>query len=251
MTQKIERIFHYKISTGSNQLDLILDGGFIVGSVVAIAGGSSSGKSAIARSFAINALKIKEENGQNVDLKVLHIGLEAFSSDGYMKGLSEGSFGLNDSKEQQQLVLKNIQDRFGSKLLFKSNINKIDDLYLEVLKIHNNFRFNIVVLDYPQLFLNEFIDEQTGMDYIMEQVKKIAVSFDCVVFCPVNIRTKAINPSVDTSKLLTNKNFDIIMMSSSFNKNGEIFLNINKIYNTYPNHKVYLKPNFHTMNWIE
>ena len=234
-----EHYFQYIIPTGSEKLDLYFEGGLKTGSIVGLVGQTNSGLSTFAKSFAMNALRSKDKQDRSLNLKVLHIDLENHGYSSYIASLLNVK--QSDSLDSQLNAVQSFKEQFEHRFKFVHNILTLNSLPVELHDIYSKFRFNVVVIDYPQLFV-DFVDLQKTLS----EIKSIATKFDCLIFCPIIINRN------NASRVYTLSNiFCDIIMETKFEQGGLVSLTVLKKYRVKDNIKFSFVPDFESKSWIK
>jgi replicative DNA helicase len=148
------------IPTGIAKLDADLHGGLPRESLITVLAGTNVGKSMFCISLGANALRATDENGNNLDHKVLFVALEGMRSESIMRfasNLSGVEYGrmisdaLSDDEKQR---MKDMKEKYRDRLMIRNMLDfnvSIEKLMAELSEIYKEFPFTMCIIDYGQL----------------------------------------------------------------------------------------------------
>lgn len=183
------------IPTGFEELDKDLGGGLRKCSVTTISGTNNSGTTGLAIQISSNLLK------STLDFKVLHINLDDIGAKTEV---------MYFSKLRNEITNLN-QDKI--KIINKNFLNySIDLLLSEITDVYQTYKFDLIIIDYPQLLEAKGFSEKYRLVRVFRLLNNISRDFNCAVLTiakgAVDIKSKKVN-------LLNEEDtFDIAKMSN-------------------------------------
>lgn len=184
------------IPTGIAKLDADLHGGLPRESLITILAGTNVGKSMFCISLGSNALRATDENGNNLDHKVLFVALEGMRSESVMRfasNLSGVEYGrmISDSlTDEEKQKMKDMKEKYRDKLLIRNMLDfnvSIEKLMAELSEIYKDFPFTMCIIDYGQLLETQKDTEghRFTMAVVYRGLAAIARKYNAVVISPV------------------------------------------------------------------
>jgi replicative DNA helicase len=184
------------LPTGIIELDNDLHGGLPRETLVTILAGTNVGKSMFLGSIGSQVLKAKDENGNNLGLKVLHIPFEGMRTEApmrYLACLAEVEYGKiinNALNEEEKKRINTAIDLYSSRLMIKNMLQfnvTIEKVYAELREIYKEFKFDMLMVDYGQLLGTQVKTEghRFTMAVVFRALAAMAREFNCTVISPV------------------------------------------------------------------
>lgn len=201
------------IPTGIAQLDADLHGGLPRESLITVLAGTNVGKSMFCISLAANALRATDENGNNLDHKVLFVALEGMRSESIMRfasNLSGVEYGrmIGDAlADEEKQKLKDMKTKYKDRLLIRNMLDfnvSIEKLMAELSEIYKDFPFTMCIIDYGQLLETQRDTEghRFTMAVVYRGLAAIARKYNAVVISPV----QATRQGQENQSITMNKN---------------------------------------------
>lgn len=160
-----------QIPTGFPELDDLLGGGFIKGTVATIGARPSTGKTTLAINIASN----------NPDIKVLFFSLEMSSRmiyDRLIADKADVDYRLSGLHKINFNTVKSVISRY-------KNLTVVDEISSieSIISMIHNIRPELVIIDFVQIITTQsnFIDNRQRIDYISQMLKQTAKSLNCCI----------------------------------------------------------------------
>lgn len=210
------------IPTGIPKLDADLHGGLPRESLITVLAGTNVGKSMFCVSLGANALRATDENGNNLEHKVLFVALEGMRSESVMRfasNLADVEYGrmisdqLSDEEKQR---IKDMKDKYRDRLLIRNMLDfnvSIEKLMAELSEIYKDFPFTMCIIDYGQLLETQKQTEghRFTMAVVYRGLAAVARKYNCCVISPVQAtRQGQENQSVTMNKNNSNDQAPIL-----------------------------------------
>lgn len=183
------------VPTGIAELDEDLLGGLPRESLITVLGGTNTGKSLFCITLGCEAIRAKDEAGNSLGLKVLHINLEGMRNEAilrYMANLSDINYRtlVTDSlSESERETLRETIELAKDRLLIRNMLGfgaTIEELAAYCREVYKDYKFDVLIVDYGQLLETKVPTE--GYRFVQARVARgldsLSKEFRCVVITP-------------------------------------------------------------------
>lgn len=213
------------IPTGIHKLDADLHGGLPRESLITVLAGTNVGKSMFCISLGANALRAVDENGNNLEHKVLFVALEGMRSESIMRfasnlaGVEYGKMISDSLTDEEKTRIKEMKEKYRDRLLIRNMLDfnvSIEKLIAELSEIHKEFPFTMCIVDYGQLLETQKVTEghRFTMAVVYRGLSAIARKYNCVVISPVQAtRQGQENQSITMDRSRSNEKAPILRSS--------------------------------------